>query len=61
MYHLETNYPLTLVLKLDLNIVKMYRLTVNEFPNCSGSKNRKERQTDMRNFYLFTFAHDQVY
>ena len=30
--------PITLVLKLDLNVVKMYLHTKNEVPSYSGSK-----------------------
>ena len=45
--------PMTLVLKLDLDMVKMYLHTKNEVPSYSGSKvyslNRQtDRQTDIQ-------------
>ena len=47
-------YPMTLVLKLDLDIIKMYVCTKNEVPTFSGSKviiwtdTQTDRQTDRR-------------
>ena len=40
--------PMTLVLKLDLDMVKMYLRTKNEVPSCSSSKviASTDRQTD---------------
>ena len=48
--------PMTLILKLDLNMVKMYLYTENEVPSCSSSKviawtdrqtdTQRDRQTD---------------
>ena len=41
---------MTLMFKLDLDIVKMYKYSKNEIPSCSGSKviAQTDRHTDRR-------------